>query len=509
MKSVSSLLALLTIAAAGSSLYGQQANWSEFRAGGSSHAAAPLPLRWSPDDGIAWQRELDGYGQSTPIIYGERIFVTSVEGLNKETCNVACFDLHSGGQIWRHRFPAANQAPSSFMMARAAPTPLVDARAVYLFFESGDVAAIDHEGHPLWRRDLVADFGAFDNNHGLGASPTQTDELVFVNIEHRGPSYLIALDKKTGDTRWKTERPSSSSWSSPIALDGQIIVSSSGAVTAYDAQTGKQLWNIGDLDGNSVPSPTPDGDRLYVGARIAERSGGGDVSRSNLCITRSGAETPQILWRAEKAVSDFASPVVCGQCVYYLNNVGVVYCLDKLSGDLHYAKRIGAECWGTPIVSENRVYFFGKDGRTVVLQEGAEFQELVVNTLWDRDAPPAPESYVENVSSERRSFSLDDLLEKNDADKDGYLTKDELPGRFQSLLAGNDKDQDGRLDAAEIEAAGKAMAERRASSQENARDPIVYGAAAAAGRIVIRTGTRLYCLSDTPLATPTAEPLPQ
>ncbi|UUO04714.1 PQQ-binding-like beta-propeller repeat protein [Blastopirellula sp. J2-11] len=490
MKTISPIIALLTLV----SFAAGQDSWPQFRAGGSSYVGGPLPLTWSPQTGIAWQRELEGYGQSTPIIHNQRVFVTSTAGPNKETCVVSCIDIDTGGQLWRYRFPAASTAPSSYMMARAAPTPVVDDLGVYLFFESGDVAAIDPTGALRWRRDLAADFGPLENNHGIGASPAQTDQCVILNVEHRGPSYLIAIDKQTGETRWKTDRPSSNSWSSPIVIHGQIIISSNGAVAAYDADSGESLWTVGQLDGNSVASPTPDGDRLYVGARVSEFSSGGDAQRSNLCI-QCKANSPQIIWRAKKAVSDYASPVVCGECVYYLNNVGVVYCLDKMTGRQHYAKRIGTDCWATPIVSQDRIYFWGKDGQTTVLKSGPQFEQLASNLLWDLQSPPPPETYVENVSS-GKSRGFESLLETGDANGDGFLTIEEVSGRFRSMFPSSDINQDGRLDADELRSAAKLLAARRSESQNNARDPIVYGAAAITGRIVIRTGTRLYCISQ-------------
>lgn len=505
MKTISPIMALLACLTFAAGLYGQPASWPQFRAGGNSHASGQLPLVWSPQTGITWQRELEGYGQSTPIIHGQRVFVTSVAGLNKETCAVACIDLQTGGQLWRYRFPAAKTGPSSYMMARAAPTPVVDDHGVYLFFESGDVAAVDHAGNLLWSRDLNTDFGPLENNHGLGTSPTQTEQCVILNLEHRGPSYLIAIDKQTGATRWKTERPSSNSWSSPIVVQRQIVISSNGAVSAFEADSGDSLWTVGELDGNTVASPTPDGDRLYVGARVSESAVGGDAQRSNLCIQSNGTATPQIVWRAEKAVSDYASPVVCGDCVYYLNNVGVVYCLDKLTGQQHYAKRIGTDCWATPIVSQDRIYFFGKNGQTIILKSGPKFEQLAANMLWNLDAPPSPQTYVENVSSARASGSFDNLLENNDTNGDGFLTIDEITGRFRGMFPASDSNQDGRLDAEEIQAAAKMMAARRSESQTNARDPIVYGAAAIAGKIVIRTGTRLYCISEQSPAMETVE----
>ncbi len=190
--------------------------WSEFRNGGSSEVRGELPMQWSSDK-IAWQHELIGYGQSTPIIYNDRVFVTSVEGPMKDECVVSCYELKSGRQLWVHRRPATVKGASNYMASRAAPTPVVDNNAIYAFFESGDCLAVDLAGNPLWQRSLTTDYGKFDNNHGLGASPTQTESQVIINIEHKGPSYLIALDKKTGATTWKVDRNSSSSWSSPFS----------------------------------------------------------------------------------------------------------------------------------------------------------------------------------------------------------------------------------------------------------------------------------------------------
>ncbi|MFM7831948.1 MAG: PQQ-binding-like beta-propeller repeat protein, partial [Planctomycetaceae bacterium] len=145
---------------------------------------------------------------------------------------------------------------SNYSASRAAPTPVVDASGVYCFFEGGDVLALSHSGELLWKRDLVAEYGRFQNNHGLGSSPTQTDDLVILNIEHRGPSFLLALQKRTGATVWRSERPSGTSWTSPIVAEFggelQVIVSSAGSVTGWSPRDGVQLWTVGGLAGNSV-----------------------------------------------------------------------------------------------------------------------------------------------------------------------------------------------------------------------------------------------------------------
>ena len=527
--------------------------WSEFRNGGSSAVQGELPQQWDSKS-IAWQHELIGYGQSTPIIHNGRVIVTSVEGPMKDECVVSCFDLKSGRETWVYRTAATTKGASNYMASRAAPTPIADDRGVFAFFESGDCLAIDHSGKPLWQRSLTTDYGKFDNNHGLGASPTQTESLVIINVEHKGPSYLVALDKNSGATTWKADRNSSSSWSSPIVVNTngqqQVVVSSGGTVDAYDTTTGKSLWSIGGLDGNSVPSPTASGNLLYVGARVPEFGGDGEAAKSNLCISlgdgNSASTSPGVAWRASKAISDYASPVVCGECVYYLNKVGVLYCLSKSTGEPLYMERLGTQCWATPIVSHDRVFFFGKDGKTQIVRSGPKFDLISSNLLWESDHIPKPESYVENnssshghgeasaavgaaaeqeqgqaqgqgsgavggpgatVSSDLRGSGARGgrpggapgggmlaALMKADADANGVLSAEEIPADFKPMIARIDTNSDGSLDQAELKAMADSFAARRADSRDTARDPIVYGAAAVEGAIVVRTGTRLYCI---------------
>ncbi len=155
---------------------------------------------------------------------------------------------------------------------------------------------------------------------------------MIINVEHRGPSYLVALDKKTGSVRWKVERASSSSWSSPItapAPDGlQVIVSSAGTVDGYGVDRGDRRWSIGGLDGNSVPSPTSNSSGCWWelafpnSAPMAKHPN--RIFASILGNTTGPSQTPSITWRASKAVSDYASPVVCERCVYFLNKIGVL-----------------------------------------------------------------------------------------------------------------------------------------------------------------------------------------
>ena len=521
--------------------------WREFRNGGSSHSIGPLPTVWSAEKGITWQKELPGYGQSSPLIFHSKVFVTAVIGPMKDECAVVCLDLKTGETLWTWQQGTSTKTASNYMASRAAPTPIVDEDGAYAFFESGDLIGLNLDGTLKWNRSLTTDYGKFENNHGLGSSPTQTKDLIVLNIEHKGPSYLVAVEKSSGKTAWKVERPSGSSWTSPIVIQyegrDQIIVSSGGAVSSYDPADGKQLWTVGGFAGNSVPSPTAVGPYLFVGARIPEFGSGQEASRSNLCLKldSSNAGTHEVIWRASKAVCDYASPVVDRDCAYYLNSVGVLYCIDSATGETNYTERLGTTCWATPIVAFDNVFFFGKDGTTQVISGGPTFTRVATNLLWDPKNPPRPDSYTEHQGShghaaeqsavaadKKRSDSenaeptvagngaaesqggpsagaegghrrgpgagMAAMLMKSDANGDGKISADELPAEFKDMLSRVDLNKDNVIDAEELNAMEESFRKRREGSRESARDPIVYGVAADQGVLVIRTGTRLYCV---------------
>jgi outer membrane protein assembly factor BamB len=356
-----------------------EANWPAFRGHGNSlSAAADLPLTWADDQGIAWRAELPGYGQSSPVVWGDRAFITAVSGPQKEEALIVCLDVASGKILWKQTFAAATKITDSDYVSRAAPTPAVDADRVYAFFESGDVVALDHNGKEQWHRKLTVDYGDFQGNHGIGSSLALAGDRLIVLIDHDGPSYLLALDVATGKNHWKIDRPSKISWSSPIfgkaAGRDQIVVSSSGTVESFDPVDGKQLWSFGGIEGNTVASPTLTGDLVLVGS-----SDGGNnfVLRAN---GNGSLPADAVVWRSNDAAASFSSPLVHRDRVYLVNKAGVASCLDLRDGKKLWAERIGS-CWASPLGAGDRVYFFGKDGVTTVLAAEPEFKKLAENTL--------------------------------------------------------------------------------------------------------------------------------
>jgi outer membrane protein assembly factor BamB len=350
------LLALAAFAADS----GENVSWPVFRGNGQSQAASQsLPLTWSADKNVAWSVDLAGYGQSSPVVWGKTIFAGETE--------------------WSKTFPTSTKITVSDYVSRSAPTPAVDAERVYAFFESGDVIALDHAGNELWKRSLTKDYGAIEGNHGLGSSPALTENAVIVLLAHAGPSCLVALDKKTGETLWKTDREPKVFWSSPVVVGSdagqQILLNSNGLAEAFSAKDGKRIWWVTGLEGNTVASPSVADDLVIIGSsqvgnNLAIRRGGeGDVTETH------------IAWRSKEATSSFASPLVHKGRAYFVNRSGGLVAVDAKTGETLWKGRLPGSCWASPVSAGERAYFFTNTGTTVVLDSGDKMNPLAENTL--------------------------------------------------------------------------------------------------------------------------------
>lgn len=434
--------------------------WPGFRGDGSSvTAAADLPLKWSPKENIAWRVALPGYGQSSPVVWGGRAFVTAIDGEQKEKLFVVAVDLASGKVAWKKEFASTQKGKNAAFMSRAAPTPVVDGERVYAFFESGDVVALSHAGDLKWQRSLSKDYGALKNNHGVGCSPAQTEKAVVILVDHQGPSYLVALDKATGKNAWKVERKSRASWASPVVgtAGGKpaVFVSSNGSLDAYDAAEGKRLATFDGFAGNTIPSATVSGDLVVVGVGEARGKTDDDAIRTSCCLrltTKGEKPAFEKVWQGEKAVCYHASPLVHRGHAYFVNRAGVALCLDLKSGEEKYTHRLDV-CWATPVGAGGHVYFFGKDGVTTVLKAGPKAERVATNRLW----------------------SAEDFAKRQEQGKKEIAAK--LPKPKDGKDGGAKQPKDG------LEGMAYAVA-----------GDVVYGVAAVRGAFVVRTGTELYCV---------------
>ena len=448
-------------------------NWTAFRGGGSGTVKANLPSHWSPDEGIAWQSEIPGYGQSSPVVWRDHVYVTSSQGPFQQECQVHAFHLESGEKLWSKQIDATTKVENYFRNSRAAPTCCVDETGVYSFFASGDVTAMTHDGEQRWSTPVIKQYGAVDNERGIASSLAQTGNQLFVLVDHHGPSYLVAISKSDGSIAWKADRGNRvPSWSSPVVdthLGRELVITSSAdTVDAYDANTGDSLWQIDGLQGNHIPSASVIGGKVFVGSTTMY---GGEtdedaVAGSNCCIQLTnddGKPSYEVRWSAERANSYYSTPLAFAGYVYFVNKVGVLYCVDQETGKQVFAKRIGNPCWASAVGvnlpdGQQRVYFVLKNGFTVVLRPGDDYDQVARNQLYDAEAMME----AREVAARQRN--------------DNAVPPDQAAPKSgpERVFAG--------------------MPESRLHQMFSYADPMVYGVAVAGERLLIRTGQRLFCI---------------
>lgn len=467
-------------------------SWPAFLGQGHKEIkSGQVPVAWSPTEHIAWKVKLAGKGQSSPVVWGDTAFVTSIEGSMKETCHVTALAVSTGEVRWSKSLPASQTIRSNYFQSRSAPTPVVDSDCVIVFFETGNLVGLSHSGEVLWERSLTDEYGPFESTIGLASSPIQYENKIILLVEHEGPSYLLAVDKKSGENVWKVDRDSRVSYASPsvVPISGQdhIVCSSAGAIEGFDPASGERLWGVEDVGGNSQNTPLAFGDGTFlIGASPGMHDEREAIAReSNLCMqvvkTDSGYE-PKVLWKTTKALTTFASPIAYKGHAYWVTKAGVLYCFDLQSGEEKYKERIPQQCWATPFGIEDRIYFFGKDGATAVVAAGPEFKLISKNELWDPSvAPPTNPGSRGGRSTHEHA---DEIAKDQSSSAAG---RPKAPSEQDKPEAGTS----GRGGPPQTEAERE---EARSQGENRFADPVQYGYAITSQGIIIRTGEVVYCV---------------
>ena len=334
-----------------------RADWLQFRGpnGNSDGGDKNLPTRLSNPDNVAWQSALPARGVSGPIAVGDRVLVTCSGGINGDRMFVLCFDAKTGELQWQRRFWATGRPYCHPTSANAAPTPCSDGQLIYAFFSSNDLICLDLEGRLRWIRGLTYDYPQAANDVGMSSSPVVAGDQVIVQVENQGDSFVMAVDKRDGTTRWKAPRPRDSSWSSPLVVSapvaGQelILVQSREALTALDASTGQPVATLAGRC-NIIPSVAVHDDCI-----IAPLNG--------LSAVRPIADgTWETVWESSKLAPGSASPVVHAGTLYVVNRAGVLNAVAPQTGKLLWQKRLGGSYWSTPVAAGRYLYCFDADG---------------------------------------------------------------------------------------------------------------------------------------------------
>ena len=383
------------------------------------------PHEWAEDRNVAWKVELEGAGHASPVVWGKKIYVLSAlrtdrtpepeqsrrdvpsampASLQQQGSRrgrppraeapthlyqflVSAYDLDSGKRLWRT--VVREEVPHEGLhstASQASASPVTDGKHVWAFFGSRGLYCLDSAGKVVWSADLGTQ--RTRNEFGEGASPVVHGDLVVVNWDHEGDSFIVALDKKTGEERWRVPRDEPTSWSTPLVVqDGDtevLVVSAATRVRGYALETGKELWSVGGLGLNVVPTPVADDETVWVMSGWREAYG--------MAIRYKGARgdlvgTGRVAWATDRDLSYVPSPVlVDGRVYFYKRFTGILSCYELSSGKPCYeTQRVEGldDIYASPVAAAGRIYTVSRDGTGFVVRAGKTFELLARNQLDD------------------------------------------------------------------------------------------------------------------------------
>jgi outer membrane protein assembly factor BamB len=366
-------------------------NWPAWRGprGDGTSAETGLPVSWSRTENVRWKARLPGPGNSSPVVWGERVFLTQALDRKGTQRAVLCFARGDGRLLWQRTVPFRGEEATHATNPYCSASPVTDGERVIAAHGSAGVVCYDLDGKELWHRDL----GRFVHVWGTAASPVLYGDLVLLNCGPGERTFLLALDKRTGKDVWKADEPGGKSgtkgqsewvgsWSTPrvVPVQGrdQLIMTWPNAVKAYDPQTGAVLWTCGGLTPLVYTSPLATPEVVvamsgFHGAALAVRTGGrGDVTGTHR-LWHHTRPNPQRI----------GSGVIAGEYLYMTNaGPGTVQCLELKTGkDRWGGKRLGGAFWGSLVLADGRLYATDQEGDTYVLAAQPEFELLGQNRL--------------------------------------------------------------------------------------------------------------------------------
>ena len=345
-----------------------------------------LPIRWSTTENVRWSITLPGWGTSSPVVYGGRVFTTSqAEQDGKKTLLTLCFDLANGRELWRHDFGFGVDQHTHVKSNLATNTPAVTKDAVYVAFANSDIARYSHDGKLVWITRYIPLFGDPKMSWGYNVSPlVLPDSVLFPWDHHTGPCYLIGLNKEDGKIAWKKDRPIGTAHATPLFVrhDGQadILVVSKNRLTAFDARTHEQLWQYGEgkgpYNGEIIVSPVYGDGMVFL--QLWRQS-------KIQAIRLTGNRKPPIpVWISEKRGPQEPSLLYYRGLLYAWMDDGVLVCLDGKTGREHYRQPLGGDCNSSPVAGSGRIYASDIKGTTFVVEAGSKFRLLAKNELDER-----------------------------------------------------------------------------------------------------------------------------
>lgn len=384
---IAAAIALATIAIP-SRLATAAENWPQFRGPTTQGHAddADIPTTWSETDNIAWKTPIHGRGWSSPVVWESQIWLTSATEDGKRMFAV-CVDRDSGNvihdiELFQNEKPEEIHVLNSY----ASPTPCIEAGRVFIHFGSYGTACLDTtNGKVLWqRRDLPC-----NHYRGPGSSPMPLGDTILIHYDGFDVQYVVALDKRTGETVWKSDRDIDfgsdngdfkKAYCTPLLVDAdgrrQLISPASKAVVALDPDTGKELWKVRYKEFSATARPVYGHGLVFVNTGFGKaemwaiRPGGdGDVTDTH------------VAWRVSRSIGSKPSAVLVGDHLYVVHDSGVSTCLDAKTGKEVWTKRLPGQYSSSLLASKGNVYLFNQQGQTTVLAAGDKFDSVATNVL--------------------------------------------------------------------------------------------------------------------------------
>jgi outer membrane protein assembly factor BamB len=382
-------------------------DWPQFRGpDGQGHSAArDLPVEWSESHNIAWKVPVPGLGWSSPVVGGGRVWLTTATGDRDVSLRLLAYEIDSGRElvnveVFRVRGAEAINPKNS----HASPTPLLEGDRVYVHFGALGTAALTTAGEIVWKARFP-----YTSQHGAGGSPLLVGDLLVFSCDGADAAFVIAVDKRTGQTRWKTSRryPWDQAYSTPLVIRvgerDQIVSVGAYRAAAYEPESGKEIWRVGYADGYSnVPRPVYGHGLVYIATGFQQPlllavrpDGSGDITKSH------------VAWTLRRAAPLTPSPLLVGDELYIVNDAGIASCLDARSGDVHWQQRLGGTYSASPTFADGRIYFLSEQGVATVIAPGREFRKIATNALDGAAlASPAISSHSVFIRSDRHLYRI-------------------------------------------------------------------------------------------------------
>ena len=387
-------------------------NWRGPHATGVSTTATP-PTEWSESKNVRWKVEIPGRGTSTPVIWGDRVYVLTAAPVGVELAAshdsrgtrgqapvahrmmVIALDRKTGKTVWERtaREETPHEGYHQQFGTWASSSAVTDGEVLIASFESRGIYAYDMNGKQLWTTDLGDK--KMRNEFGEGSTPALYKDKVFVVWDHQGESFIAALDRKTGKEIWRKNRQEIDSWATPLVVEhagkAQVITGAQNRVRSYDAETGEMVWEAAGLTANPIPSPVSADGIVYLMSGYR----GNNLKAVKLAEAKGDITgTPALAWTLDRDTPYVPSPLLYDNVLYFLKgNTGVLSAFDAKSGKPHYQlQRIEGvpNVFSSPVGADGKVFVLGQDGSAAVLKHGPTYEVLATNKLDDKfDASPA------------------------------------------------------------------------------------------------------------------------